>query len=65
VLLSINEHAGHGMGSSLSIRAGQMADIEAFLFDQLGMKLPPERSASAASAAPNSSTAQPVAATSR
>jgi prolyl oligopeptidase len=43
VLLSINEHAGHGMGSSLSIRAGQMADIEAFLFDQLGMKLPPEK----------------------
>jgi len=38
VLLSINAHAGHGIGSALSIRAGQMADAEAFLFDQLGMK---------------------------
>ncbi|WP_457324111.1 prolyl oligopeptidase family serine peptidase [Roseateles sp. P5_E11] len=40
VLLSINAHAGHGMGSSLSIRVNQMADIYAFLFDQLGMKSP-------------------------
>ena len=40
VLLSINEHAGHGIGSALSIRANQMADIDAFLFDQLGMKMP-------------------------
>jgi prolyl oligopeptidase len=40
VLLSISAHAGHGIGSSLSIRANQMADTEAFLFDQLGMKLP-------------------------
>jgi len=40
VLLSINEHAGHGIGSALSIRANQMADSEAFLFDQLGMKVP-------------------------
>jgi prolyl oligopeptidase len=40
IFLSINEHAGHGQGSSLSIRANQMADIEAFLFDQLGMTLP-------------------------
>jgi prolyl oligopeptidase len=38
VLLSINSHAGHGIGSSLSIRVNQMADIEAFLFDQLGIK---------------------------
>ncbi len=38
VLLSINAHAGHGMGSSLSIRVNQTADIYAFLFDQLGMK---------------------------
>ena len=38
VLLSINAHAGHGMGSSLSIRTNQTADIYAFLFDQLGMK---------------------------
>jgi prolyl oligopeptidase len=44
VFLSINAHAGHGIGSSLSIRANQMADIEAFLFDQLGMKVPGEPS---------------------
>ncbi len=40
VLLSINSHSGHGIGSSLSIRAGQSADALAFLFDQLGMKVP-------------------------
>jgi prolyl oligopeptidase len=40
VLLSINAHAGHGIGSALSIRVNQQADIYAFLFDQLGMKLP-------------------------
>jgi prolyl oligopeptidase len=42
VFLSINTHAGHGIGSSLSIRANQMADAQAFLFDQLGMKVPAE-----------------------
>jgi len=41
VLLSVNSHAGHGIGSSLSTRANQSADTFAFLFDQLGMKLPP------------------------
>jgi prolyl oligopeptidase len=40
VLLSINSHAGHGIGSSLSIRVNQTADIYSFLFDQLDMKLP-------------------------
>jgi prolyl oligopeptidase len=40
VFLSINAHAGHGIGSALSIRVNQEADIYAFLFDQLGMKLP-------------------------
>jgi len=39
VLLSINSHAGHGIGSALSIQVDQMADWEAFLFDQLGMRL--------------------------
>jgi prolyl oligopeptidase len=39
VLLSINSHAGHGIGSSLSIRVDQMSDYTAFLFDQLGMSL--------------------------
>lgn len=40
VLLSINSHAGHGIGSSLTIRVNQSADTYGFLFDQLGMKLP-------------------------
>jgi prolyl oligopeptidase len=40
IYLSINSHAGHGIGSSLSIRVNQSADIYSFLFDQLGMHLP-------------------------
>ena len=40
VYLSINAHAGHGIGSSLTIRVNQQADVYAFLFDQLGMKYP-------------------------
>ena len=40
VYLSINSHAGHGIGSSLSIRVNQSADLYAFLFAQLGMGLP-------------------------
>jgi len=40
VLLSINAHAGHGIGSALSIRVNQAADTYSFLFDQLGMKYP-------------------------
>lgn len=40
ILLSINSHAGHGIGSSLTIKVNQAADVYAFLFDQLGMKLP-------------------------
>jgi hypothetical protein len=39
IFLSINAHAGHGIGSALSIR-NQQADVYAFLFDQLGMQLP-------------------------
>jgi prolyl oligopeptidase len=39
VYLSINAHAGHGIGSSLSIRVNESADIYSFLFDQLGMQL--------------------------
>jgi prolyl oligopeptidase len=42
VYLSINAHAGHGIGSALSIRVNQQADILSFLFDQLDMKLPPQ-----------------------
>jgi prolyl oligopeptidase len=37
VLLSINSHAGHGIGSALSVRIDQEADTQAFLFQELGM----------------------------
>jgi prolyl oligopeptidase len=40
VYLSINAHAGHGIGSALSIRVNQYADMYSFLFDQLGMHFP-------------------------
>ena len=40
VYLSINAHAGHGIGSALSIRMNQQADVYDFLFDQLGMAFP-------------------------
>jgi prolyl oligopeptidase len=43
ILLSINAHAGHGIGSALLIRVNQQADYYAFLFDQLGMQLPQNR----------------------
>jgi prolyl oligopeptidase len=39
VLLSINSHAGHGIGSALSVRLDQEADTDAFLFTELGMNL--------------------------
>ena len=39
VLLSINAHAGHGIGSALSVRIDQQADIMAFLFEELEMRL--------------------------
>lgn len=39
ILLSINSHAGHGIGSALSIRVDQTSDYLAFLFDQLGMHM--------------------------
>jgi prolyl oligopeptidase len=40
ILLSIDSHAGHGIGSSLSSQVNKAADDIAFLFDQLGMKMP-------------------------
>ena len=40
ILLSINSHAGHGIGSALSIRVDQMSDYLAFLYDELGMSPP-------------------------
>ena len=39
ILLSINSHAGHGIGSALSVRVDQEADTDAFLFTALGMAL--------------------------
>jgi prolyl oligopeptidase len=39
VLLSINAHAGHGIGSALSVRVEQLSDALAFLFRELGMTL--------------------------
>ena len=41
IYLAISDKAGHGIGSALSVRIGQTADWLAFLFDQLGMTLPP------------------------
>lgn len=43
IYLSISEHAGHGIGSALSVKVGQAADYYGFLFDQLKMHLPAER----------------------
>ena len=40
ILLSIDSHAGHGIGSSLSSQVNKQADDIAFLFDQLGMTMP-------------------------
>lgn len=54
VYLSTNAHAGHGIGSSLSIRVGQWADEYAFLFDQLGLSVPVQ-SADASKRAPRAS----------
>jgi prolyl oligopeptidase len=39
ILLSIDSHAGHGIGSSLSSQVNKEADDIAFLFDQLGMRM--------------------------
>jgi len=44
VLLATSSDAGHGIGSPLSVRVGQTADVLAFLFDQLGMTWPPAAS---------------------
>jgi prolyl oligopeptidase len=38
VLLSINSHAGHGIGSALSVRVDQESDALTFLFTGLGMQ---------------------------
>jgi prolyl oligopeptidase len=38
ILLRLSSGSGHGMGTALSERIAQRADVFAFLFDQLGMK---------------------------
>jgi prolyl oligopeptidase len=37
-LLRTTDNAGHGIGTALSERIAQQADVTAFLFDQLGVK---------------------------
>jgi prolyl oligopeptidase len=40
ILLTIESHAGHGIGSALSVRMAQYTDVYSFLFDQLRMQYP-------------------------
>jgi len=37
ILVRLHSVSGHGMGTALSERIAQKADVFAFLFDQLGM----------------------------
>jgi len=41
ILLRLSGDSGHGMGTALTERIAQEADVFAFLFDQLGVKAPP------------------------
>ena len=43
ILVRLSGASGHGMGTALSERIAQQADVFAFLFDQLGMKAAPGR----------------------
>ncbi len=47
VLLRTSSGSGHGIGSGLSERIAQGADVDAFLFQQLGMKYRPTQHAEA------------------
>jgi prolyl oligopeptidase len=40
ILLRSDANAGHGMGTALSTRIEEQADVYAFLVDQLGIKGP-------------------------
>ncbi len=40
ILVRLSDASGHGMGTALTERIAQQADVFAFLFDQLGMKPP-------------------------
>jgi prolyl oligopeptidase len=42
ILLRTSSSAGHGIGTALSERIKQLADIYAFLFAQLGMMEKPQ-----------------------
>ena len=53
ILLRTEAAAGHGIGTALSTRIEQEADVYSFLVDQLGMsELPPARSGGSAAALP-------------
>lgn len=41
IYLAVDANSGHGIGSALSNRMNQRADLYAFLFDQLGMRYAP------------------------
>lgn len=43
ILLRLSSDSGHGMGTALTEKIAQQADVFAFLFDQLGMELVPSR----------------------
>jgi prolyl oligopeptidase len=38
ILVRLSSDSGHGMGTALTERIAQEADVNAFLFDQLGVK---------------------------
>ena len=40
VLLQVSAESGHGIGDSLSDEIDRAADVYAFLFEQLGLRLP-------------------------
>ncbi len=39
ILLRTSDTSGHGIGTSLSERIEELADVDAFFFEQLGVKL--------------------------
>ncbi len=52
ILLATTGDAGHGQGTPLRVRMGQLADQLAFLFDQLGMTWTPPLAATSRQEAP-------------
>jgi prolyl oligopeptidase len=41
ILLRTSSSSGHGIGSSLGEKVGEAADVDAFLFDRLGVDYRP------------------------